>query len=100
MYADHQAAGLWLAGASTLFDVVKRPWLRDIVKAYGVWTFVANGSELEQDAETDHRPTDWNNAFFVLLAYSLPGLTSAQKTSVNCFTAHGSHFLFVWILGS
>ena len=47
-----------------------------------MWTFVANGSELEEDAETDHRPTDWNNAFFVLLAYCLPGLTSAQIDEV------------------
>jgi hypothetical protein len=82
MYADHQAAALWLGGAATLFDVAKHPWLRDIVKAYGVWTFAANGSELEEDEDTDHRPTEWNNAFFVLLAYCLPGLTSAQVNEV------------------
>jgi ribosomal protein S18 acetylase RimI-like enzyme len=82
MYADHQAAALWLGGAATLFDVAERSWLRDIVKAYGVWTFAANGSELEDDEDTDHRPTEWNNAFFVLLAYCLPGLTSAEVDEV------------------
>jgi hypothetical protein len=82
MYADHQAAALWLGGAASLFDVAKRPWLRDIVKAYGGWTFVANGSELEENEDTDRGPTEWNNAFFKLLAYCLPGLTSAQVEEV------------------
>jgi hypothetical protein len=79
---DHQGAALWLGGAASLFDVAKRPWLRDIVKAYGGWTFVANGSELEKDEDTDRGPTEWNNAFFKLLAYCLPGLTSAQVEEV------------------
>jgi GNAT superfamily N-acetyltransferase len=82
VYADHQAAALWLGGAANLFDVAKRPWFREIVKAYGVWTFAANGSELEEDEETDHRPTEWNTVFFVLLAYCLPGLTLAQVEEV------------------
>jgi GNAT superfamily N-acetyltransferase len=82
MYADHHAAALWLGGAANLFDVTKRPWLRDIVKAYGVWTFAANGSELEEDERTDHPPREWNGAFFKLLAYCLPGLTSAQVDQV------------------
>jgi hypothetical protein len=82
MYADHQAAALWLGGAASLFDVAKRPSLRDIVKAYGGWTFVANGSELEENEDTDRGPTEWNNAFFKLLAYCLPGLTSAQVEEV------------------
>ena len=63
-------------------DVAKRPWLRDIIKAYGGWTFVANGSELEEDDDTDRGPTEWNNTFFKLLAYCLPGLTSAQIEEV------------------
>ena len=50
----------------------------DIVKTYGSWTSVANGSELEEDEDTDRRPTGWNNAFFKLVAYCLPGLTSPQ----------------------
>lgn len=82
MYADHQAAALWLGGAASLFDVAKRPWLRDIVKAYSGWTFVANGSELDENEDTGRGPTEWNNAFFKLLAYCLPGLTSAQVEEV------------------
>ena len=75
---DHQGAALWLTGAAYLFEVAKRPWLRHIVEAYSGWTFVANGSELEEDEDTDHRTTEWNNAFFKLLAHCLPGLTSSQ----------------------
>jgi hypothetical protein len=82
MYADHQAAALWLEGAGNLFDVTKRPWLRDIVKAYCVWTFAANGSELDEDERMDHLPSEWNGGFFKLLAYCLPGLTSAQVDQV------------------
>ena len=81
-YADHQGAALWLGGAASLFNVAKYPWLRDIVKAYGEWTFIANGSELENDEDIDHRPMEWSDAFFKLLAYCLPGLTSAQIDEV------------------
>lgn len=31
IYADHQAAALWLNGISGLFDVTANPWLREIV---------------------------------------------------------------------
>jgi len=78
VYVDHQGAALWLGGSAVLFDVTRRPWLRDIVKTYGPWTYSANGSELEEDEDTDRGPTEWNSAFFKLLAYSLPGLTTAQ----------------------
>ena len=78
VYTDYQAAAMWLGSAAGLFDVAKRPWLRDIVKTYGSWTSIANGSELEEDEDTDRRPTGWNNAFFKLVAYCLPGLTSPQ----------------------
>lgn len=81
-YADHQGAALWLGGAASLFDVAKHPWLRDVVKAYSEWTFIANGSELENNEDTDHRSTEWSDAFFKLLAYCLPGLTSAQIDEV------------------
>lgn len=82
VYTDHQGAALWLTAGASLFDVVKRPWLRDIVKEYGGWTFIANGSELKKDEDTDCLPTEWNNAFFKLLAYCLPGLTLAQVNEV------------------
>jgi hypothetical protein len=82
LHADHQAAALWLGGAANLFDVAKSPWLHNIVKAYSAWTFAANGSELEEDEDTEHPPREWNDAFFKLLAYCLPGLTSAQVDEV------------------
>ena len=78
VYTDHQAAALWLGSAAELFDAAKRPWLRNIVKTYGSWTCVANGSELEEDEDSDRRPKEWNNAFFKLVSYCLPGLTSPE----------------------
>jgi hypothetical protein len=63
IYADDQAAALWLAAASSLFDVVKRPWLRDMVKAYGAWTFVANGSELDTGDDVESGDREWNEVF-------------------------------------
>jgi len=73
VYTDHQAAALWLGSAARLFDVNQRPWLRDIVSIYGSWVYVANGSELQGDEDTDHGPTEWNSSFFKLLACSVLG---------------------------
>jgi hypothetical protein len=81
-YVDYQGAALWLASAATLFDVAKRPWLRDIIASYTSWTMVANGAELGEDDDADSRPREWNNAFFKLLAKCLPGMTSAQIDKV------------------
>src|ERR1017187_8937540 len=77
-YTDHQAAALWLGNAANIFDVAKRPWLRDIVRAYSGWTSVANGSELEGGEDADRTPNEWNRAFYNLLAHCLPGLTTEQ----------------------
>jgi hypothetical protein len=74
----HHSAALWLSGAAALFDVAKRPWLRDIVKSYASWTRIMNGAEFEEDEELDSPPREWNMAYFRLLAYCLPGLTSEQ----------------------
>ena len=78
LYTDHQAAALWLGKAGSIFDVAKRPWLRDIVRAYSGWTSVANGSELEQDEDAERTPDQWNEAYFGLLAHCLPGLTIGE----------------------
>ena len=77
-YTDHQAAALWLGKVEGIFDVAKRPWLRDVIKAYSVWTAVANGAELQEDDDPDRTPHEWNYAFFNLLARCLPGLTLPQ----------------------
>lgn len=73
-HADHQAAALWLNNASTLFDTRERPWLLDIIRAYGPWTAIANGADLDADYEIRHLPMEWNDAYFNLLAHCLPSL--------------------------
>jgi hypothetical protein len=77
-YTDHQAAALWLGKAASIFDVAKRPWLRDLAMAYSNWTAVANGSDLDEEDDPDSIPDDWNRAYFNLLARCLAGLTIPQ----------------------
>jgi hypothetical protein len=77
-YTDDQAAALWLSKAVNIFDVTRRPWLRDLAKAYASWTAVANGSDLGKDDDPDRIPRQWNGAYFNLLARCLPGLTIPQ----------------------
>ncbi len=74
IYTDHQAAALWLRNAAGLFDVVKRPWIADIARTYASWTFTANGTFLDVDDDVANPPTEWNDAYFELLAHCLPGL--------------------------
>lgn len=74
-YADHQAAALWLTNSKGLGDVSKRPWLRDIACVYGPWTMAANGAGLERSEDISSPPREWNDAYFDLLARSLPGLS-------------------------
>lgn len=73
-YVDHQAAAVWLSQCSSLVDVVKRPWLREMVRAYARWTAVANGAGLDKDDEVDRQPMEWNNFYFDLLAQCLSWL--------------------------
>ncbi len=77
-HTDHQAAALWLRKSITLFDVQKRPWIRELAEAYSSWTAVANGSELKEGDDPDHIPHEWNAVYFTLLARCLPGLTCEQ----------------------
>jgi hypothetical protein len=77
-YADHQAAALWLRGVGSIFDVLKRPWLRDIARSYRPWTVTANGAGLNVHEEVDHPPREWNDAYFDMLARCLPGLTPTE----------------------
>lgn len=73
-YADHQAAAVWLTQCRGLVDLVKRPWLRDMVRAYASWTAGANGAGLDGE-EVENPPWEWNNAYFELLGQCLPGLS-------------------------
>lgn len=74
-YVDHQAAALWLANAESVVDVVKRPWVRDLARTYVPWTAAANGADLDIDEGVANPPTEWNEAFFELLARCLAELT-------------------------
>jgi hypothetical protein len=77
-YADHQAAAIWLRNACGIFDIVQRPWIREIVQTYAAWTSAANGAELETYEQVDNPPREWNEAYFDLLANCLPGLASSE----------------------
>jgi hypothetical protein len=77
-YTDHQAAAAWLGNARGLFDVAKRPWLRQVARSYAAWTAAANGAGLDAHEQISHPPGEWNNAYFDLLAHCLPGLASTE----------------------
>jgi len=81
-YTDHQAAALWLRNIAPLADVIKRPWLRGLVRAYVQWTAAANGAGLTQNEEIDHPPTEWNDAYYDLLAKCLPGLEAPDIDAI------------------
>lgn len=74
-YTDHQAAALWLNACARLADVSKRPWLCDFVRAYSQWTTTANGAGLDVGEDADREPSEWNFAYFDLVAKCLPGAT-------------------------
>ena len=62
----------------TLAAIEKRPWLSELIRAYVQWTAAANGAGLSQDEEIANEPTEWNDAYYGLLAKCLPGLQSQQ----------------------
>lgn len=72
-YVVHQGA-IWLGKVRSLADVVERPWLRGIARTYASWTATANGAGADAHEEVVDPPTEWNNAYFDLLARCLPGL--------------------------
>jgi hypothetical protein len=71
-YTDHQAAALWLSNVPQA-GTKERPWLHALLRAYAQWTAAANGAGLPQNEEITHKPTEWNDAYYGLLAKSLPG---------------------------
>lgn len=73
-YADHQAAAVWLVQFRNLVDMDKRPWIREMVRAYANWTAEANGSKLDPPQDIENSPQEWNAAYYELLARCLPGL--------------------------
>ena len=71
---DDRSAALWLKSSSSLFDVEARPWLRDLARFYAEWTAVANGRNLKPRDRVKRKPSDWNVAYYDLVARCLPGL--------------------------
>lgn len=59
-----------------------RPWLREIVKAYMPWTALANGANLDDGDETDHPPSEWDDAFFAAVARCVVGLSTPEATEL------------------
>ncbi|MDZ4853811.1 MAG: hypothetical protein SGJ26_02950 [Nitrospirota bacterium] len=73
-YVDHQAAALWLSKTHSIVDIGQRPWLLKIAQSYASWTAAANGTGMDLHEEIANPPSEWNDAYFDLLAQSLPGL--------------------------
>lgn len=81
LFADSQGAAAWLDALAPVSKVADRPWLRDLVEHYREWTSNANGSGLEDDRDVERAPSDWNDAYFKLMAACLPGLTASEVDS-------------------
>jgi hypothetical protein len=81
LFADSQGAAAWLDALAPVSKVADRPWLRDLAERYREWTSNANGSGLEDDRDVERAPTEWNDAYFKLMAACLPGLTASEVDS-------------------
>lgn len=77
-HVDHQAAALWLRQVRALSHDDTRPCLSEIVKAYMPWTALANGANLDDGDETDHPPSEWDDAFFEAVARCVVGLSTPE----------------------
>ncbi len=77
-YADHQAAALWLANCRGLLDAARRPWLLDVVRGYSDWTANSNGAARLEDEDSTRTPSEWNSAYFKILAMCLPTMSTSQ----------------------
>lgn len=81
-YIDHQGAAHWLKAMTVLFDVKKRPWLKNICESYSAWTAEANGKGLDQYEEISQPPWEWNEVYFDLVARCLVGFEAAEIDKV------------------
>ena len=71
---DYQAAAAWLRGADADRD---RAWLAAALRACADWTWAANGAGLESSEDLSHKPHEWNDVYFALLARDLAGADDA-----------------------
>lgn len=72
---DYQAAAGWLRGADADRD---RAWLPAALQACADWTWAANGAGLESSEDLSHKPDEWNDVYFALLARDLAGAGDAE----------------------
>lgn len=72
VYVDYSAAALWLIGAVNILNVTEHPWLINIIRNYQSWTMEVNGAGLDASEEIRSSPTEWNNAYYALLAKCMP----------------------------
>ena len=72
---DHQAAAAWLRGADPDRD---RAWLTAALEACADWTWAANGAGLDSSDDLSHKPREWNDVYFALLARDLAGADDAE----------------------
>lgn len=79
-YLEQRGAALWVSSAKSIYDVVSKPWLLDIVHNYIEWTMASNGAGLDLGEDVDHKPSEWNDAYFSLLAHCLPGIEDSKLT--------------------
>ncbi len=79
------SAARWLTSASSLFDVKAHPWLRGLAEAYSEWTAMVNGSGLDRHDEVRQMPSEWNAAYYRLVAHCVPGLAveSIDRLALN-----------------
>jgi len=77
-YIDHRAAALWLRALRPIFDVTKRPWLREVASFCADFTAKLNGLGLDLHDEVSESPGEWNDSYYELLARSLVGLSEAE----------------------
>jgi hypothetical protein len=74
-YVDHQAAAIWLSKFRGR-ELVAPDWLRPAAGHYRDWTSALNGAGLNQSDELSQRASEWNAAYFDLVARSLSGLAA------------------------
>lgn len=77
-YFAHHSAAIWLSNATRNVDIPQHPWHQDLLRQYAGWTSTANGADSEGNDDIDRSPSEWNAAYFGLLARCLPTLTDAD----------------------
>ena len=77
IYADHQAAAVWLS-LFTPGDGTRTNWMPDVVETYSSWTAEANGAALDTCAEVDDPPREWNPIYWRLVARCVALLDDAK----------------------